>query len=423
MRLRATLLVALFLAVAPASLRSQSPDSSQRVRAFIDCNVFGCDDEFFRREILFVDHMREPQDASVHVLVTSEPTGGSGTAYTVNFLGKREFSNLSDTLRFVVPESATSDERRHKLSHFIQLGLLRYAAHGPAAEGLTVTYAAPATTTKAVAAHDRWNYWVFRTSANANLNGEQSAHSAYLNASQSANRITRNWKTRLTLNQGYSESKFKFEDGSGFSNYTHSFNLDQLLVKSVTAHFSAGELFSYGSSTFLNQKLAARIAPAVEYDLFPYEESSRHQLVVQYSIGAIRFKYNDTTIFNKIAETRVNQSLKLGVGFTQPWGSTSTALTASSFLDDNSKNRLELFNITDVRLFKGLSLNAFISASRVRDQLYLARGGATEQEILVRRRQLATSYSYFASLGLSYTFGSIFNNVVNPRFDGPSGSF
>jgi len=46
---------------------------------------------------------------------------------------------------------------------------------------------------------------------------------------------------------------------------------------------------------------------------------------------------------------------------------------------------------------------------------------ATDQEILVRQRQLATSYRYGVSVGLSYTFGSIFNNVVNPRFEGASG--
>ena len=43
------------------------------------------------------------------------------------------------------------------------------------------------------------------------------------------------------------------------------------------------------------------------------------------------------------------------------------------------------------------------------------------QEILVRRRQLETSYNFFAGVGLSYTFGSIFNNIVNPRFGSSGG--
>lgn len=420
MRLRVTLAF-LILFFAPAALRSQTPDSSRRVRAFIDCKVSGCDDEFFRREIVFVDHMRDPQDASVHVLVTADRTGGGGTAYTLNFIGKREFANLGDTLRGVVAQDATSDERRDKLSRLIGLGLLRYAARGIEADRIKISYAPSTSGPKTVATKDRWNYWVFRTRASANLSGEKSQRFAFLNASQSANRTTRDWKTRISLNGGYSESKFHFDGGGGFADYSHSYGVNELTVKSLTPHLSLGGTATFSSSTFLNQKFAGRVAPAIEYDLFPYDESSRRQLTVQYSIGASHFRYNDTTIFNKIAESRPDQSLTLGVGFKQPWGSVSATLTGKSYLDDNSKNRLELFNSADVRLFKGLSLNLFVSASRVRDQLYLAKGGASEQEVLLRRRQLATSFSYFTGFGLTYTFGSIFNNVVNTRFDGPGG--
>jgi len=53
----------------------------------------------------------------------------------------------------------------------------------------------------------------------------------------------------------------------------------------------------------------------------------------------------------------------------------------------------------------------------------IERGGATPQEVLLRRRQLATSYSYQGFVGLRYTFGSKFANVVNPRFGGGGGGF
>jgi hypothetical protein len=50
------------------------------------------------------------------------------------------------------------------------------------------------------------------------------------------------------------------------------------------------------------------------------------------------------------------------------------------------------------------------------DQLALVKGGATREEILLKRKELASTYTYFTYFGLSYTFGSIYNNVVNPRF-------
>jgi len=54
--------------------------------------------------------------------------------------------------------------------------------------------------------------------------------------------------------------------------------------------------------------------------------------------------------------------------------------------------------------------------SRIHDQLGLPKRGATEEEVLLHRREIATQYSFHAGFGLNYTFGSIYSNVVNPRF-------
>ena len=59
-------------------------------------------------------------------------------------------------------------------------------------------------------------------------------------------------------------------------------------------------------------------------------------------------------------------------------------------------------------------LNGFVA--RVKDQINLPAGDLTPAEILVSQRQLGTNYEYHTSIGLAYTFGSLFNNVVNPRF-------
>jgi len=46
----------------------------------------------------------------------------------------------------------------------------------------------------------------------------------------------------------------------------------------------------------------------------------------------------------------------------------------------------------------------------------LPRGGASLEEVLLQRRELQTQYSYWGNVGVSYSFGSIYNNVVNSRF-------
>ncbi len=72
------------------------------------------------------------------------------------------------------------------------------------------------------------------------------------------------------------------------------------------------------------------------------------------------------------------------------------------------------------RIFRGLAISLNGRYERVRDQLSLRRGEATLEEVLLRRTQLATNYEYSLSFNINYTFGSIFSNVVNPRF-GDSG--
>lgn len=112
----------------------------------------------------------------------------------------------------------------------------------------------------------------------------------------------------------------------------------------------------------------------------------------------------------------LDHSLLVSLDQKQGWGSMHVALEGAQYLHDPKRYRADLFSDLDVRLFKGLSLNLFGSIAYVRDQIYLPAGGATPEEVLLRLRQLDTSYSYFGQVGLSYTFGSIYNNVVNPRF-------
>ena len=224
------------------------------------------------------------------------------------------------------------------------------------------------------------------------------------------------WKTTLGVNGNYGQSRFTLSDGSRFNSYSHSYGFNDLLVKSLGAHWSAGQRASWTSSTFLNQKRAIRFAPAVEFNVFPYSQSTRRMLTLQYSPGINFFRYQDTTIFDKVSEVRGDQTMTASLDLRQPWGSVSSSLEGAAYINDFSKRHLIFFNSLDLRIFKGLSLSLFGQAS-------LPRGNLSDQERLLRLRQLATSYNYFMQIGLSYSFGSIFNNIVNPRFGGSSGGF
>jgi len=386
----------------------------------------GCDLDYFRTEIPYVDYVRDRTDADLHVLVSTLQTGSGGTEHTITFIGLKEFAGISDTLLYVASQTSTDDDRRKGIARTLKLGLVRYVARTKAGELLQISYAKPASADTAGAAKptkDPWNFWVFRTRVNGNFNGESSQNFVNISGSVSANRVTREWKFNNAVNVSYSESNFTLSDDEEFSSYSRSYGFSHLLVRSLGGHWSAGERASITSSTYSNSKRALSFAPAIEYDIFPYSQSTRKQLTLQYALGINSYLYHDTTIFEKISEVRPSQSLSASVSATQPWGSVAGSIEGSVYLDDFSKRHLVLFNSINARLFKGFSFNMFGSLSLLRDQLYLAKAGATEEEILLQRRALSTSYSYFVGVGLTYTFGSIFNNIVNPRFEGASGSF
>ncbi|MFW6206979.1 MAG: hypothetical protein ACOC5J_03500, partial [Gemmatimonadota bacterium] len=267
---------------------------------------------------------------------------------------------------------------------------------------------------------DPWNFWVFSVRLGGFFRGESSTRSNRVNGNISANRTTEEWKVRTSIGGSWSEDEFDVGEETVRSD-SRNLNSSLTVVKSLGDRWSAGIRGSAASSTFRNQNLAVSAAPAVEWSFFPYEESSQRQLTLQYRMGPSYFDYEERTIFDQTRETRFDQTLTLSLGLRQPWGSVSTSLEGANFLDDFQQNHLSLSGNADFRLFRGFSLDVFGSYSRIRDRIFIAAEGATEEEVLLRRRQLDTQFSYFVNIGFRYTFGSIYNNVVNPRLERSGG--
>ena len=397
-------------------------DIAGRVKVFIDCSGFwGCDSDYFRENLTYVDHVRDRAVADVHVLITGQNTGAGGEEATLAFIGRGPFERVNDTLKIAWPPNTADDAMRQGLVAKLKLGLTRYVAHSETADTLKI--AAGAVTAKAPQGptEDPWNYWVFRVRFNGNMNGESSTSYESFSGGLSANRITEAWKVSITGSGSYRESSYDLGDDEPYVSISRDSSLNGLAVKSLTGHWSLGVRGSFGSSTYTNKRLYLTAAPAIEYNFFPYSESTRRSLTFQYSIGVSSFEYNEVTIYEKTSDTLPVHSFLVDTEARQPWGQVSASVDLSQYLSQPKKYRVQSFGMVELRLKKGLSLNVGGGVSWIRDQIYLPAGDATTEEILVRQRQLATSYSYSVYFGVSYTFGSIFNNVVNPRFGSSGG--
>ena len=176
-------------------------------------------------------------------------------------------------------------------------------------------------------------------------------------------------------------------------------------------------------STFLNLDNSYRAAAAVEYNIFPYSESSEREFTIAYFVGGTRLDYEEITVFDKLSETYADQGAFIAFGMERPWGEARLDLQYSHFLDNFDRSRIEFRTDVEYHIVRGLSFDVYAGVSRIRDQIYLPKGGATDAEVLVARRQLETDLSFRGGVQLRYTFGSIYNNIVNSRLSSGSSLF
>lgn len=392
-----------------------APVSDDALAVFIDCNTWGCDFDYFRREIPFVSYVRNREDADVHVLITAQQAGGGGRAFTLDFIGLREFEGQDATLRYTSRQTATDDDVRQALAQHIKAGLLRNLAGTPAFQHIEISYTGPEELTAATPAENPWNLWVFEIGVEGSFEGEQRTNEQSIEGSFSANRTSNAWKLDWEAEWEYDKRRFETDEGT-ITDIQRSGGVDALGVRSISEHWSLGGFSAASRSTFDNYNLRLNLAPALEYNVFPYSESTRQQLLFLYRIGLNSFDYRERTIFNETSQMLLRQSLNVALEVDQPWGSVRASVEGSHYLHNFDRKRLEMFSNLEFNVYGGLSIDLFGYLSLIRDQLNLPRGDAPLEDILLERRELATNYEYSVSLGLSYTFGATTNNIVNPRF-------
>ncbi|MGQ8338731.1 hypothetical protein ACUNWD_19390 [Sunxiuqinia sp. A32] len=383
-----------------------------------DVNVFvdapGIDFNFLREELKHVNYVRTREAANVHLLGTLDRTGSGGREYTFYFIGLKEFDTLNDTLSYFSSGSDTGTEVREGYTKVIKMGMVRYLAH--AQEWVDLIFNGHHEKPVAIE-KDKWNSWVFDIDLNSNIAGEEAEREFDLDLSLEATRITPEWRYEFDFDNNYDEDWYDTGEEEVIATRL-SRKFESLIVKSIGDHMAIGMENGISTSSYNNIKLNYWFFPAIEYNLFPYELSSRKQLRFSYFVGYNGRQYNDTTIFNKIDEDLFRERFAIAYRVKEEWGSAYTSVSFQNYFHDFQKNSLSIWSGLYVRVWKGLSLNVSGNYSMINDRLSIEKAEASIEEILLKQRQMATAYRYQIRMGLSFTFGSLFNNVVNPRLKG-----
>lgn len=401
---------------AASSTSQAAPAPAATLRVFLDC--FECDLDYMRQNVDFVEYVRDRENADVHVLVMTLSTGSGGLSWTIRVLGFKRFQGQDRLLTFTTPPSATDDERRQEFARRFKLGLAGFAADTAAASRLDLTWQPTAAAKEVPRQHDPWNAWVFRTNVSGSITGEEHQSSRAYRLGLSATRVTSNWKLNFSGNDNVNRNSFDLADGRVVNSQTNNWSFSWLSVKSLGPRWSAGARGGASHSSFSNIDRSYAIEPGIEFDAFPYTDFQRRNLTIQYTAGTLRSVYLERTIYDKVDEMTPRHSVNVSLGIREPWGALNLYSSVTQHLNNYSHYRTISYGEADVRVFKGFAFNIFGEYDRSRDQISLRKGDISTEDVLLRLQQLPSTYSYFFSFGISYSFGSIFTGVLNPRFNG-----
>lgn len=410
--LAVVLLAALLQSPAQAVPQAAPAAQSSRLRVFLDCDCFR---DYIRGELTFVDYVRDRESADVHVLGESRETGGGGREYALRFVGAGRAAGFDLDLLAITTASDTEDTRRRAVRSTLTAGFLTYLSRAGLPNRLQIEVEEPEAA-QAAPGSDPWNLWVYSIRASAEFQAEESQREWNWDISGSADRVTNDWKMSFGFGLEQSVEKFDLDEDDPFESRRHHRRLSGVVVKSLTEHWSAGLLGELTSSSFENREIMVGVAPAIEYNVFPYSDYRRRQLRLQYFVGPLHSRYYEVTLFDKLRETRAIQSLSATFDQRETWGTLEARFQLEQFLPDTEHYNLDFNGDVNIRIIRGLSLNIEAGASRIRDQVNLPKRGASQEEVLLRLRRLQSGYEYSFDVGFTYTFGSIFNNIVNPRF-------
>jgi len=398
------------------SFKSFAQINSSNLKLYLDCSK--CDHPYIKQNLSYVSFVRDQKFADVYILIRTQKNASGGIKYELEFQGQHKYKKMRRKLNFSTKSDDTQTEVRDLVFEYLKFGLLRFWIRSGNDDVISVQLREVEEGIKRETEEiiDSWNKWVFNIGFRGDFKGEEVRKTKNINYSASAKRVTQKNKLFLRVSRNNDKKTFKNNDET-IVNQKESTSFYFSDVFSLNNHWSIGFFGRIQESTFKNYDLSISLKPGIEYNFFDYKQSFKKQLVLSYRIGGIQNNYIETTIFEKDKELLWEHSLNLGGAAQQKWGNVSGEISYKSYLHDISLRAFSFDLGTNFRLFKGLSLSLNGNYAVTDNQVNLAVGDLSLEELLLAQKQSKSGYQYSIRFGLNYSFGSMYNTIVNPRFN------
>ena len=384
-----------------------SLSQEKKLKAYIDCR---CDENYLKQETSFLEYVRDQDLADIEIFVRDERNPTGSRSFEIKIDGNNDYEEISSSTVAVGYANDTSSTLRDKLLNKLKLALVPFLDKG----NYNLKVDIDSNFEDLSANDDKWKNWVFELSGSYNNDKEESRQTNRYEIEFEIDKLTEDWRIGMELKRNESNRKFFSEDDVYTSN-RKSTSFNGRIVRSISDHFSAGAFFGLYQNTYENVDLNRYIAPAIEYSFYPYEDVLSKEITLAYRVGVGKRNYIEKTIYGFEKQKLSSQTLSLNIRFRQKWGNISSYLNATQFLNDGSKKRFSLRSDLDIRVYEGLAVRLSGNINLIREQYNLAAGSTSIEDLLLQQRQIATDYRTNFSVGLSYTFGSIYNSIINTR--------
>ena len=393
----------LLLMLIPLALNGQI----NKIKAYIDCR---CDDNYLKQQTSFLEYVRDQDLADIEILILDvrNPTGTR--SFEIKIEGNNDYKELSSSVLLSGYANDTASTLRDKLLNKLKLALVPFL--DKASYNINIEIDSDFVDKPVI--DDKWKNWVFELSGSYNNDKEESRKTNRYEIEFEIDKLTPDWRIGMEISRSESNRKFISNDNVYTSNRKTT-SLRGRVVRSISDHFSAGVFFGAFQNTYENIDFNRYAEPAIEYSFYPYRDVLSKEITLAYRIGVGKRNYIEKTIYGFEKQTLSSHKLSLNVRFRQKWGNISSYLNATQFLNDGTKKRFSLRSDLDIRVFEGLAVRFSGNINLIREQYSLAATTSSIEELLLQQRQIATDYRTNFSVGLSYTFGSIYNSVINTR--------
>jgi hypothetical protein len=270
---------------------------------------------------------------------------------------------------------------------------------------------------------DPWKSWIFDLYGSAMFSSHKTYQDFSFSGGLYCSKVTPEIKFESMNNFFLNESRIKIFDDNDSVVYSFfwsqkDYSSDNLLVKSLGNHCGIGGIASFNKSEYNNLDFQILAGPAIEFNLFSYEDVATREFKFLYTILYEYSDYKKVTVFNRMSDQLFRQDLRINFSYyLSQRGTISANVYGSTYLDDLSQFSLGATAMISVNLFKGLSVRFSGGMSYYENQRTLRKEPYSEVNYIPGQWELEKQFGYSFGIGLSFRFGSKNNNTVNARFN------